>query len=46
MAIHENDLDGAERDICRDYVDELWMGGKHEKLKKAWHRTVYRTDEL
>ena len=43
MAMHEIDLDGAEREICRECVDELWMGGKPEKLKKAQHITVYST---
>ena len=46
VAIHEIDLDGAERKICRNCVDELWMGDKPEKLKKVQHRTVYRTEEL
>ena len=44
--MHENDLDGAERNICRECVDDLWMGGKPDKLKMVQHRTVYRTDEL
>ena len=46
VAMHEINLDRAELKICRDCVDELWMGGKPEKLKKVQHSTVYRTDEL
>ena len=45
MAIHEIDLDGAERKICRNCVDEIWMGGKPVKLKKVKYSTVYRTEE-
>ena len=45
VAIHEIDLDRAEQSIYHDCVDELWMGGKPEKLNKVGHRTVYRTDE-
>ena len=44
--IHEIDLDRAELKICRECVDEIWMGEKPEKLKKVQHSTVYRTDEL
>ena len=46
MDMHEIDLDGAERKICRDFVDKLWMGGKPDKLKKVQRITVYKTDEL
>ena len=46
MAMHEIDLDEAERKICRDCVDELRMGGKTEKLKKVGYSTVYRKYEL
>ena len=46
MAMHAINLDGAERKICHNCVDELWMGGKPKKLKKMQHSTVYRTDEL
>ena len=35
----------AERKIFHDFVDELRMGGKPEKLKKVGHSTVYRKDE-
>ena len=45
VAMHEIALDGAELNICRNCVDKLWMGDKPEKLKKAQHRNVYRTDE-
>ena len=44
--MHEIKLDGAERKICRECVDDLRMGGKPEKLKMVQHSTVYRTDEL
>ena len=46
MYMHDIDLEGAERKICHNYVDEIWMGGKPKKLKKVKHSTVYRTDEL
>ena len=42
--MHEIDLDGAGLKICHDCADELWMGGKPEKLKKVQHSTVYRTE--
>ena len=45
VAMHEIDLDGAELNIFRDCVDELWMGGKPEGMNKLQHSTVYRTDE-
>ena len=46
VAIHEIDLDGAELKICRDCVDELWMGGKPDKLKNVGHSTLYSTEKL
>ena len=46
VAVHDIDLDGAELNIFFNCVDELWMGGKPDKLKKVQHSTVYRTDEL
>ena len=45
MAMYEIDIDGAERNICHNCVDKIWMGGNPEKLKKVQHSTVYRTDE-
>ena len=45
VAMGAIDLDGAERKICHNCVDELWMGGKSKKLNKVQHSTVYRTDE-
>ena len=45
VAMHEIDLDGVERKICHNCVDELWMGGKPKTLKKVQHSTVYRTYE-
>ena len=44
--MHEIDIDGAERKICHDCVDDLRIGGKPEKLKKMVHITVYMTEEL
>ena len=44
MAMHVIDLDRAEFKICHNFVDELWMGGKPNKLKMVQHSTVYRTD--
>ena len=40
VAMNEINLDGAEQNIFRNFVDDLWMGGKPEKLKKAGHSTV------
>ena len=44
--MNEIDIDEAELNIYRNCVDELWMGGKPDKLKKVQHSTEYRTDEL
>ena len=46
VAMYEIDPDGAELKIFRKCVDEIWMVGKPEKLKKVQHKTVYKTDEL
>ena len=46
LAVHEINLDGAERNICRDYVGKLQMRSKPKKLKKVGHNNVYRTYEL
>ena len=46
VAMHEIELDGAERKIFRECVDKIRMGDKPEKLKMVQHSTVYRTDEL
>ena len=46
MAIHDIEIDGLERKICRECIYDLRMGGKPEKLKMMQHSTVYRTDEL
>ena len=46
VAMHAINLDGAERKICHNCVDDIWMGGKPKKLKKVQHSTVYRTDKL
>ena len=45
MAMYDIDLDRAERNICHNCVDKIWLGGKPKNLKKVLHRTVYRTDE-
>ena len=45
VAIYDIDLDGAEQNICFNWVAEFQMGGKPEKLKKLGHSTVYRMDE-
>ena len=44
VAMHAINIDGAERNICHNYVNELSIGGKPKKLKKVQHITVYRTD--
>ena len=43
---HEIELNGVERKIFRECIDDLWMGCKPEKLKMVQHSTVYRTDKL
>ena len=40
VTMHEIDLDGAEKNIFHNCVDELWMGGKPNKLKKVQHSTM------
>ena len=45
MDMHEIELDGADRKVCRNCVDELRMGGKTGKSKKVGQSTVYRKDE-
>ena len=45
MDMHEIDIDGAEQKLCRGCVDELWMGGKPDKLKNMGGKTVYITEE-
>ena len=45
VAMHDIDLDGAERKIYLDFVHEIQMGGKPEKLNKVVHSTVYSMDE-
>ena len=45
MDMHAINIDGAERNICHNCVDEIWMGGKPKKFKKVQHSTVYRTEE-
>ena len=40
VAMHEIDLDGAERNICHNCVDELRMGGNTDKFNKVVHSTM------
>ena len=44
--MHKINLDKAEQKVCHDYFDELWIGGKPEKLKKVVPSIVYRTNKL
>ena len=44
--MHDIDIDGAKRNIFRNCVDELLMGGNPDKLEKVGHITVYRTEKL
>ena len=46
VAMHEIKLDGSERRICRECIDDLRMGGKFEKSKMMQDNTVYRMEEL
>ena len=46
VAMHEIELDGSERKICCECIDDLRMGGKFEKSKMMQDSTVYRMDEL
>ena len=38
--MHESELDGSERNICRECIDDLRMGRKFEKLKMMQDSTV------
>ena len=38
--MHEIDLDGAEQNICRDCVDDIWMGCQPDKLTNVVHYCV------
>ena len=40
VAVHVVDLDGSERKICCNCVNELWMVGTPKKLKMVQHSTV------
>ena len=40
VAMHDINLDGEEQEIFCNCVDEIWMGGKSDKLKKVQHSTV------
>ena len=46
VAMHEIELDGSERKICRECIDDLRMGGKFEKSKMMQDSTVYIMDGL
>ena len=45
VTMYEINIDGSERKIFRDCVDELRIEVKPDKLKKVGHSTVYRTYE-
>ena len=40
VAMHDIELDGTERKVCCKYFDNLWMGGKPDKLKMVQHSTM------
>ena len=46
VAMHEIELDGSEKKICRECINDLQMGVKFEKPKMVQHSTVYRMDKL
>ena len=33
VAMHEIELDESEEKICRECIDDLWMGGKFENRR-------------
>ena len=43
--MNEVDIDGGERKISHDCVDEIRGWGKSETLKKVGDSTMYRTDK-
>ena len=45
VAMNEINLDGGERNICHDCVEEIRGRGKSETLKMVGYSTVYGTDE-
>ena len=45
VVLNDIDFDRAERNICRDCVDELRGGGKYYTLKKVGDRNMYRADK-
>ena len=45
MAMNEINIDGGERKICCDCVDNIQGRGKSETLKKVGDSTVYGTGE-
>ena len=36
VAMHEIDIGRAERKICCDFVDEIWVGDKPEQIEEVW----------
>ena len=44
--MHEIEIDGSERKIFRECIDDLRMGGKFETSKMMEDSTVYRMNEL
>ena len=45
MVLNCIDFDGADRNVCRDFFDELRGQVNSETLKKMVDSTVYGTDE-
>ena len=43
--MNDINIDGGERKICHDCVDEIWVHDKLETLKKLGDSTVYWTEE-
>ena len=46
VAMNEIDIDGGERNICHNCVQEIQGRGKSETFKKLGDRNVYGTDKL
>ena len=40
VAMHDVNIEGVDQKICRNCVDDIWIGGKPEKLKKVQHITM------
>ena len=44
--MHEINICGVGRKICRNCVDYLWIVRKPDKFNRVGKSTVYRKDEL